>query len=66
VRSCWAEESGAALRQRLKIAKAATSDPWLKRDDPYHPRQFSDLDEPDDGEQEPELPLAGPPPEGAR
>jgi nitrite reductase (NADH) large subunit len=58
------EESGAALRERLKIAKAATADPWLERDDPYHPRQFSDLDEPD--EQEPELALVGPPPEGAR
>jgi nitrite reductase (NADH) large subunit len=40
------EESGAALRERLRIAKVATSDPWLERDDPYHPRQFEDLDPP--------------------
>jgi nitrite reductase (NADH) large subunit len=40
------EESGAALRERLRIAKAAASDPWLERDEPYHPRQFSDLDGP--------------------
>lgn len=40
------EESGAALRERLRIAKVATSDPWLERDDPYHPRQFEDLDAP--------------------
>jgi nitrite reductase (NADH) large subunit len=39
------ETTGAALRERLRIAKAATRDPWLERDDPYHPRQFSDLDE---------------------
>jgi nitrite reductase (NADH) large subunit len=40
------EESSAALIERLRIAKAATRDPWLERDDPYHPRQFGDLDEP--------------------
>jgi nitrite reductase (NADH) large subunit len=50
------EESGAALRERLRIAKAATQDPWLERDDPYHPRQFDDLDEPG-----PEPALVGPP-----
>jgi nitrite reductase (NADH) large subunit len=54
------EESGAALRERFRLAKAAVRDPWLERREPYHPRQFTDLD----GEQE--LALAGPPPEGAR
>jgi nitrite reductase (NADH) large subunit len=55
------EETGAALRERFRLAKAAVSDPWLERDDPYHPRQFTDLDEPA-GE-----PLAvGPPAGGAR
>jgi nitrite reductase (NADH) large subunit len=39
-------ERQAALLERLRIAKAAVSDPWLERDDPYHPRQFSDLDAP--------------------
>jgi nitrite reductase (NADH) large subunit len=38
------EESGAALRERFRLAKAATSDPWLERATPYHPRQFTDLD----------------------
>jgi nitrite reductase (NADH) large subunit len=52
------EETGAALRERLRIAKAATRDPWLERDDPYHPRQFSDLDDP-------EPVLVGPPADGA-
>jgi nitrite reductase (NADH) large subunit len=52
------EESGAALRERLRIAKAATQDPWLERDDPYHPRQFQDLDAPEPA-------LVGPPAEGA-
>ncbi|MDP2713037.1 MAG: nitrite reductase large subunit NirB [Solirubrobacteraceae bacterium] len=53
------EDSGAALRERLRIAKAATADPWLERDDPYHPRQFEDLDAP-------EPVLAGPPAGGER
>ncbi len=48
------EDSGAALRERLRIAKAATRDPWLERDEPYHPRQFDDLDEPEPA-------LVGPP-----
>jgi nitrite reductase (NADH) large subunit len=48
------EESGAALRERFRLAKAAVRDPWLEREDPYHPRQFSDLD--DD-----EAALVGPP-----
>jgi nitrite reductase (NADH) large subunit len=38
------ERSSAALIERLRIAKAATRDPWLERDDPYHPRQFRDLE----------------------
>ena len=50
------EESGAALRERLRIAKAATADPWLERDDPYHPRQFEDLKSPEE-----EQVLVGPP-----
>ena len=37
------EEEGAALRERLAIAKAAVRDPWLERDDPYHPNQFVEL-----------------------
>jgi nitrite reductase (NADH) large subunit len=37
------EEQGAALRERLAIAKAAVKDPWLERDDPYHPSQFVEL-----------------------
>jgi nitrite reductase (NADH) large subunit len=36
----------ATLLERFRIAKAAVSDPWLERDDPYHPNQFGDLDEP--------------------
>jgi nitrite reductase (NADH) large subunit len=52
------DASGAALRERLRIAKAAAQDPWLERDEPYHPRQFSDLDE--------EPALVGPPVGAAR
>ncbi|MCA1689350.1 MAG: NAD(P)/FAD-dependent oxidoreductase, partial [Actinobacteria bacterium] len=37
------EEQGAALRERLAIAKAAVADPWLERDEPYHPNQFVEL-----------------------
>jgi nitrite reductase (NADH) large subunit len=37
------EEQGAALRERLAIAKAAVQDPWLERDEPYHPNQFVEL-----------------------
>jgi nitrite reductase [NAD(P)H] large subunit len=40
----------AGLLERFRIAKAAVSDPWLERDDPYHPRQFSDLDPPAGGD----------------
>ena len=58
------EEIGAQLRERLRIAKAAVKDPWLERDDPYHPKQFSDLDEPGLGEGEPAL--VGPPAGGER
>jgi nitrite reductase (NADH) large subunit len=35
------EESGAALRERFRLAKAAVRDPWLERDEPYHPNQFT-------------------------
>ncbi len=58
------EQIGAELRERLRIAKAATKDPWLERDDPYHPKQFSDLDEPELGHGEPAL--VGPPAGGER
>ncbi|MEJ7824348.1 MAG: nitrite reductase large subunit NirB [Solirubrobacteraceae bacterium] len=57
------EQTGAELRERLRIAKAATKDPWLERDDPYHPRQFSDLDPPAEGGQPA---LVGPPAGGER
>jgi nitrite reductase (NADH) large subunit len=57
-------QTGAALRERLRIAKAATRDPWLERDDPYHPRQFSDLDDPQPGAGGPAL--VGPPAGGER
>jgi nitrite reductase (NADH) large subunit len=49
------DESGAALRERFRLAKAAVRDPWLERRDPYHPRQFTDLDD------EESLALVGPP-----
>jgi nitrite reductase (NADH) large subunit len=66
------EESSAALIERLRIAKAATRDPWLERDAPYHPRQFADLDDPqvpadaDEATDEEEPSLVGPPEGGAR
>ena len=53
------EQTGAALRERLRIAKAAVRDPWLERDDPYHPAQFSDLEDPEPSGGEPAL--VGPP-----
>jgi nitrite reductase [NAD(P)H] large subunit len=40
----------AELLERFRIAKAAVSDPWLERDRPYHPHQFSDLDPPGRGD----------------
>ncbi|MGI9100174.1 MAG: nitrite reductase large subunit NirB [Solirubrobacteraceae bacterium] len=58
------EQTGAALRERLRIAKAAVKDPWLERDDPYHPRQFEDLDGPRSDAGEPAL--VGPPAGGER
>jgi nitrite reductase (NADH) large subunit len=40
-------DSSAALLERFRIAKAAAVvDPWLERDELYHPRQFSELDDP--------------------
>lgn len=54
------EQLGAALRERFRLAKAATTDPWLERDTPYHPRQFTDLD------QQPEPAIVGPPEEARR
>jgi nitrite reductase (NADH) large subunit len=38
------ERESATLLERFRIAKAAVRDPWLERDEPYHPRQFRDLD----------------------
>jgi nitrite reductase (NADH) large subunit len=55
------EETGAALRERLRIAKAAVKDPWLERDDPYHPRQFDDLDPRSERADGTERTLVGPP-----
>jgi nitrite reductase (NADH) large subunit len=60
IRAVVLGEEGAALRERFRLAKAAARDPWLERREPYHPRQFTDLDGEDD------LALAGPPKEGAR
>jgi len=60
------EETGAALRERLRIAKAAVKDPWLERDEPYHPRQFSELDDETTVADEREPSLAGPPPGASR
>jgi len=52
------EVTGAALRERLRLAKAAVVDPWLERGTPHHPRQFTDLDG--------EPMLVGPPPQEGR
>jgi nitrite reductase (NADH) large subunit len=55
-------DHSAELLERFRIAKAAVTDPWLERDEPYHPRQFANLDE-----MGPELgqpTLVGPPEEG--
>jgi len=40
------EDSQAALLERFRLAKsaAAAADPWLERREPYHRRQFTDLD----------------------
>jgi len=58
------ERQAEGLLERFKIAKAASfaDDPWLERDDPYHPKQFDDLDA--DERRQPEL--VGPPEDGAR
>jgi nitrite reductase (NADH) large subunit len=52
-------EGGAALRERFRLAKAAATDPWLERREPYHPNQFTN---PDD---EADAALVGPPSGGA-
>jgi nitrite reductase (NADH) large subunit len=64
------EAEAAALRERFAIAKAAVSDPWLERADPYHPRQFRDLDQEGRASDEPDrerpgLSVVGPPADGA-
>jgi nitrite reductase (NADH) large subunit len=40
------EDNQATLLERFRLAKtaAAARDPWLERRDPYHERQFTDLD----------------------
>lgn len=58
------ETIGTALRERFRLAKAATTDPWLERDDPYHPRQFTDLDQHTDASAQPVV--VGPPEEARR
>jgi len=56
----------AELLERFRIAKAAAvTDPWLERDDPYHPRQFTELDDPQELDLT-ELATVGPPQEAAR
>jgi len=59
------EAAGARLRERFRLAKAAAAarDPWLERDEPYHPRQFDELGVVD-GAEGAEPALVGPP-EGA-
>jgi nitrite reductase (NADH) large subunit len=60
-------DRAAALLERFRIAKAAVSDPWLERDEPYHQRQFADLDEGlADLAPTPIDALIGPPAEGVR
>jgi nitrite reductase (NADH) large subunit len=61
-------ELSAGLIERFRIAKAAAiADPWRERDEPYHPRQFADLDDPDPEEVDlRELAAVGPPPGGRR
>jgi nitrite reductase (NADH) large subunit len=59
-------DASARLLERFRIAKAAAvSDPWLERDNPYHPRQFSDLDDPAELDLR-ELAAVGPPPGAER
>jgi nitrite reductase (NADH) large subunit len=59
------DEGGAALRERFRLAKAAATDPWLERREPYHPNQFKNPDDEDeDGAAEPLL--VGPPSGGLR
>ncbi|WP_205697694.1 nitrite reductase large subunit NirB [Conexibacter sp. SYSU D00693] len=58
------EASGAALRERFRLAKAAVTDPWLERREPYHPRQFTDLDDEPAAAREPAV--VGPPEEALR
>ncbi|GAC1436657.1 MAG: nitrite reductase large subunit NirB [Solirubrobacteraceae bacterium] len=58
---CLDRRQAADLLERFRIAKAAALvDPWLERNEPYHPQQFTDLDE------QSALVAAGPPPDGAR
>ena len=58
------DASGTALRERFRLAKAAATDPWLERREPYHPNQFKNPDDEDDAAGE--ALLVGPPSGGAR
>jgi nitrite reductase (NADH) large subunit len=74
------ERRSAELLERFRIAKAAAAarDPWLERDEPYHPRQFEDLDgaggrtmpelvgPPEDADEGAVPALVGPPEDGER
>ncbi|MFL5831143.1 MAG: nitrite reductase large subunit NirB [Solirubrobacteraceae bacterium] len=61
-------ELSAGLLERFRIAKAAAVvDPWHERDEPYHPRQFADLDDPEPQEIDLRaLAAVGPPSGGER
>src|SRR5207302_4631250 len=59
-------QASAELLERFRIAKAAALvDPWVEGDDPYHPRQFTDLDDPAELDLR-ELATVGPPAGGER
>ena len=59
VRERARQQTGEALLERYRIAKAATEDPWRERHDPSHPKQFAELETPARGEPA----LVGPPAE---
>ena len=49
-----------AARALPASPRPRSSDPWLERDDPYHPRQFTDLDGADDARASPARPQEAP------
>ena len=64
------EESGvpAQLRERMRLAKAAVTDPWLERRKPVHRNQFAQIDsqaQPFAVTDHRELAAVGPPSDGA-